>query len=170
MHNLHISKPTIILHPTECTMLINILQTLFNRDLNKLEKEVEQYQNEKQLWVIDKGIANSAGNLCLHLIGNLNTYIGKELGGTGYIRNRDLEFSAKNTPQTELLQKIRATKEMVENTLAKLTAADLAKEYPVMVFDKPMTTEYFLVHLATHLAYHLGQINYHRRLLDGLSV
>ena len=78
------------------TMLTQVLTSLFNRDLDRLQKEIELYSNENTIWHTEKGIANSAGNLCLHLIGNLNTYIGKELGSTGYVRNRELEFSQKD--------------------------------------------------------------------------
>lgn len=147
-------------------MLIETLKTLFNRDLNKLRAEIEQYQNERNLWLIEKGIANSAGNLCLHLIGNLNTYIGATLGNTKYIRNRELEFSLKNIPKADLLNSIDATIIMLNKVLNNLTEEEATKEYPILVFEKTTTTEYLLIHLATHLSYHLGQINYHRRLLD----
>ncbi|MEP6805043.1 MAG: DinB family protein [Flavobacterium sp.] len=146
-------------------MLTETLKSLFNRDLNKLKLEIESYQNESQIWVIDKNISNSAGNLCLHLIGNISTYIGAELGKTGYIRDRPLEFSLKNIPRSELISKIEHTIIVVNNTLDSLTEEDLQAVYPQIVFEKEMTTEFFLVHLATHLGYHLGQINYHRRLV-----
>ena len=146
--------------------MIRSLKTLFLRDLNKLRKEIELYKEERKLWIIDKNISNSAGNLCLHLIGNLNTYIGKELGGTAYIRNRDLEFSQKDIPQAELLKQIDETIVVVDKALDKVTDQQLEEEYPVIVFADKMTTGFFLVHLVAHLDYHLGQINYHRRLLD----
>lgn len=146
-------------------MLIETLKSLFNRDLNQLKVEIESYQNESQLWAIDKSISNSAGNLCLHLIGNINTYIGAEIGKTGYIRDRPLEFSLKDIPKTELIAKINDTILVVNNALDRLTKDDLDAIYPQIVFEKEMTTEFFLVHLSTHLAYHLGQINYHRRLI-----
>jgi hypothetical protein len=146
--------------------MIETLKSLYNRDLNKLKLEIESYQNENSLWIIDKNISNSAGNLCLHLIGNLNTYIGAELGKTGYVRNRPLEFSLKDIPKSELISKIENTILVVNNALDSLTEADLGAIYPQIVFEKEMTTGFFLVHLSTHLAYHLGQINYHRRLLD----
>ena len=147
-------------------MLIETLKSLFNRDLNKLKVEIKLYENENQLWVTDKNISNAAGNLCLHLIGNLNTYIGAQIGKTGYIRNRPLEFSLKDIPKSELIKKIEDTIVVVNNALDILTEEDLNKIYPEIVFEKEMTTGFFLVHLATHLAYHLGQINYHRRLFD----
>lgn len=147
-------------------MLTQTLIWPFNRDLNKLKFEIESYKTESNLWVIDKGILNSAGNLCLHLIGNLNTYIGATLGQSGYVRNRELEFSLKNIPQQELVKKIEDTILVLNKTLEVLTENDLNAEYPLVVFEDKMTTEFFLVHLTTHLTYHLGQINYHRRLLD----
>ncbi len=142
------------------------LKSLYNRDLNKLKTEIESYRNEERIWITEKGISNSAGNLCLHLIGNLNHYIGAELGRTGYIRNRDLEFSLKNIPRAELISQIESTIEVVNSSLDQLTEDQLKKDYPVIVFDSKMSTEYFLIHLISHLDYHLGQINYHRRLLD----
>jgi len=147
-------------------MLTETLKTLFNRDLNKLKSEIESYKNEANLWMIDKSIANSAGNLCLHLIGNLNTYIGATLGGSNYIRNRELEFSLKDIPKQELISMIEATLTVVNETVGKITEEQLNSEYPMLVFQEKTSTEFFLVHLTTHLAYHLGQINYHRRLLD----
>ncbi|PWN65864.1 DUF1572 domain-containing protein [Chryseobacterium viscerum] len=142
------------------------LRSLYNRDLNKLKTEIEAYQNEENLWKIDKNIANSAGNLVLHLVGNLNHFIGTHLGNTGYVRQRDLEFSLKDIPRTELIEKIEATAAMIDYALAPLSEDDLKKEYPLVVFEDTMTTDYFLIHLLAHLDYHLGQINYHRRLLD----
>jgi uncharacterized damage-inducible protein DinB len=147
-------------------MLIPVLKRSFRKDLEQLRKEIESYKSEEKIWVIDKSIANSAGNLCLHLIGNLNTYIGGEFGKTGYIRNRDLEFSQKNVSRAELLKRVNDTMDVVENGLDTVTEEQLYGEYPLLVFKEKTTTEFFLVHLATHLAYHLGQINYHRRLLD----
>ncbi|QHV98560.1 DinB family protein [Spirosoma endbachense] len=147
-------------------MLVQILKTLFNRDLNRLKQEISAYQTEEVIWHIEQGIANSAGNLCLHLVGNLNTYIGAELGKTGYIRHRELEFSLKNIPKAELIKKVEETITVVNDALDTLLDEKLDEEYPMLVFDAKTTTGYFLVHLATHLTYHLGQINYHRRLLD----
>ena len=146
-------------------MLIESLKTLFNRDLNQLKTEIESYQNESDIWTIQKGIANSAGNLCLHLIGNLNTYIGAQYGKTGYIRNRPLEFSLKDIPRVELLSKIEETIVVVDNALNYISEVELKKEYPLLVFKDKTSTEFMLIHLTTHLTYHLGQINYHRRLL-----
>ena len=147
-------------------MITESIRSLFNRDLNKLKTEIEAYQNEKNLWIIDKSIANSAGNLCLHLFGNINHFIGAQLGNTGYVRHRELEFSLKDIPRTELIEKIEATIAMTDSVLPQLSDEDIKREYPLIVFESKMTTDYFLIHLVAHLDYHLGQINYHRRLLD----
>ncbi len=147
-------------------MLKQTLKTLYRRDLEKLRKEIDAYQNEGKIWITEKDIPNSAGNLCLHLIGNLNAFIGAEIGKTGYIRQRELEFSQKYIPRGELLKKIDETIIVVDAALETLTDAQFNEEYPLLVFAEKTSTGYFLVHLTTHLAYHLGQINYHRRLLD----
>jgi uncharacterized damage-inducible protein DinB len=147
-------------------MLTETLKLLFERDLKKLKSEIETYKNEKNIWCIDKNITNSAGNLCLHLIGNLNWFIGAQLGNTGYIRQREIEFSATNIRRTDLLKEIDKTRAILDKTLDKITDDKLEAEYPILIFEQKTSTYYFLVHLTTHLAYHLGQINYHRRLLD----
>jgi uncharacterized damage-inducible protein DinB len=147
-------------------MVLKTLNTLFQRDLAQLATEIDAYRNESNLWLVDKEITNCAGNLCLHLVGNLNAYIGATLGGSGYIRQRELEFSEKNVPKKELLRRIKETAAILDKTLEKLKEEDMNKVFPQMVFKEKMTTGFFLMHLATHLTYHLGQINYHRRLLD----
>ncbi|OYU84074.1 MAG: DinB superfamily protein [Flavobacterium sp. BFFFF2] len=147
-------------------MLTTTLISLFERDLNRVIHELNQYQTEMNIWRIEKNISNSAGNLTLHLIGNLSTYIGKEIGKTDYIRNRPLEFSETNVSRDELIDKLNQTIIVIKNALTHMTDGDLSKEYPVLVFSEMTSTDYLLVHLTTHLAYHLGQINYHRRLID----
>jgi len=147
-------------------MITDTLKALFTRDLTKLKTEVQAYNNEANMWLVEKDISNTAGNLCLHLIGNLNWFVGAPYANTGYVRHRELEFSTKNTPRAELLAEIDNTLAVVLTALDNITEDQLASEYPHRVFKEPMTTEHFLMHLSTHLAYHLGQINYHRRLLD----
>jgi len=147
-------------------MLTETLIKLFKRDLNKLKTEIESYTNEANLWLSNESVSNSGGNLCLHLVGNLNTFIGAAFGNTGYVRQRDFEFSLKDVPREELVRQVDDVIVVVENALKGLSEADLKKEYSRRVFEEKMTTEFFLVHLTAHLSYHLGQINYHRRLLD----
>ncbi|RVU00993.1 DinB family protein [Mucilaginibacter limnophilus] len=147
-------------------MFTETLRTLFSRDLGKLKDELASYHHEANIWRIDGNILNSAGNLSLHLIGNLNTYIGAVLGHTGYVRKRPAEFALKDVPRVELIAQIKETAAVVDKVLGSLTEKTLLDEYPQLVNDAQMTTEFFLVHLAMHLSYHLGQVNYHRRLLD----
>ena len=146
-------------------MLIESLKILLNRDLNQLKTKIESYQNENDICKIQKGITNCVGNLCLHLVGNLNTYIGAVFGKSNYIRNRALEFSLNDIPKTELLSKIEVTLVFVENARTSNSEVELKKEYPLLVFEAKNLTECMLIRLTTHLASHLGQINYHRRLL-----
>lgn len=138
----------------------------FERDLTALHREIASYNSETNLWITSENISNSAGNLCLHLIGNLNHFIGAILGKTGYTRNRDKEFSTKQVPRTELLSSIDKTRHMVSHTLQNLSAEEYNSLYPVEFLGKNLLTDQLLLQLSTHLNYHLGQINYHRRLLD----
>jgi hypothetical protein len=124
------------------------------------------YSKTKRTSGTTGSIKNSAGNLCLHLVGNLNTYIGKNIGQTNYVRNRDAEFSLKNIPQQTLIQKVVETRSVVSVGLEKLTDAQLELRYPEDVMGYEMTNGYFLIHLNSHLSYHLGQINYIRRVFE----
>src|SRR3954470_10492274 len=138
----------------------------FERDRTALEKEITSYTDEKNLWIVSKSIKNSGGNLCLHLIGNLNHFVGAILGKTGYICDRDKEFSTKEVSRAELMSGLEKTKHLVTNTLIKLTADQYNSLYPIEFLGKNLMTDQMLLQLATHLNYHLGQINYHRRLLN----
>lgn len=141
------------------------LTKLFHRDLNILYKEIASYQKESRLWEVTEGINNAGGNLALHLVGNLKTYVGKNLGKIEYTRNRELEFSSKNIPQQEVLLAIEETNTIVNKVLSEISNDTLSEVYPENVLGYEMTTLYFLIHLHGHLTYHLGQINYHRRIL-----
>lgn len=145
--------------------LIETLIRLFERDLNKLTTELNNYRDERSIWQLRGEINNTAGNLCLHLCGNLQHYIGVGLANTDYKRDRDREFSDKGISRAELLKLVAKTKDTVLNALRNFDASKLDSEYPLPVFDYQMTHTHFLVHLQGHLQYHLGQINYHRRLI-----
>ena len=147
-------------------MLRKILTDLFERDLSKLKEEIQLYSNAEDLWKTREGLSNSGGNLCLHICGNLEHFFGAVLGNSGYVRDRDAEFSNTGVPRDQLLAAVDAARHSVLSTLAELTEEDLDSPYPIEVFGHAMTKGYFLTHLATHLNYHLGQINYHRRLLS----
>lgn len=150
-------------------MLVKILQKIIIRDLEKLKVEISSYKDEKNLWRTNFLVSNSAGNLCLHIIGNLNTYIGLAIGNSGYVRNRELEFTDKNVSVQNLLDQIEKTIIMVNKTFDNLTDTDLQLEYTMEVSVGKTTTAYYLTHITAHLSYHLGQINYHRRIFETLK-
>ena len=132
--------------------------------LNRLRGEVEHYSDDRSFWTASEGINNSAGNLCLHLLGNLNHYIGAKLGETGYVRDRPSEFSSKNTPREEILKRIDQTVATVRETLGKLSEQDFANQYPGDEGEEQRSIGGELLRIANHFNYHLGQINYLRRL------
>jgi uncharacterized damage-inducible protein DinB len=139
---------------------------IFDRDIDKLKLEIESFKDQRNLWITSGSISNSAGNLCLHLIGNLNHFIGAVIGESGYVRNREAEFNSKNIDSAKLIKMIRDTRDEVSSALKNFDESKLSSVYPIQVFGYDMTYEYFLLHLTTHLSYHLGQINYLRRILD----
>ncbi len=145
--------------------MLKDLIALYKRDLEKFVGELEAYPDEASIWVIAPDIKNPAGNLALHIVGNLNTFIGVNLGQTGYVRDRPAEFSSRDVPRAELVQMLRDTSSMIEQVLSKPDLAPLESIYPQEVLGYPMTHQYFLIHLYGHLSWHLGQVNYHRRLL-----
>jgi hypothetical protein len=139
---------------------------IITRDLEKLKQELLLYKNEENIWTVEKGITNSTGNLALHLVGNLKTFIGLQLGNHVYVRNREAEFSSKNISLLDLVKSIDETMTVVNDTLESIKNSDLTVDHAYLIWDKPHTIEYMLIHLCGHLNYHLGQVNYHRRLLD----
>jgi len=147
-------------------MLKESLLDIFERDLNKLKDEINLYADENKLWVVKGEISNSAGNLCLHLIGNLNHFIGATLGETNYARNRDAEFASENISRQEIIAEIEKTIEVVKSALSNLTGEDFDGDFPIEKHGKTVKTDFMLLHLLTHFNYHLGQINYHRRLIS----
>jgi uncharacterized damage-inducible protein DinB len=141
------------------------LLALFKRDLEKLVLELEAYESEAKIWVRVGEIKNPAGNLVLHLHGNLNHFVGKILGKLEFVRDREAEFSRTDLPRAELIAMVQATIAMLEAVLPALSPEDLEQPYPLEVLGYPMTSGYFLIHLYGHLNWHLGQVNYHRRLV-----
>jgi len=147
-------------------MILDELIRLFERDIKRMKVEIDAYSKEENLWKVDQRITNSAGNLCLHLIGNMSYFVGKEIGGFQYVRDRDFEFAGKDVPKSELIAMIEKLEHVVTASLEGLDECMLEKDYPLEVFGSKMTYNFFLIHLFGHFSYHLGQINYHRRLLD----
>lgn len=137
---------------------------LYERELNRLLTEIQNYTTDAALWKVEKGISNSGGNLILHLCGNLKHFIGAQIGNTGFVREREAEFSTKDVSREELKELVRETTSAVLEVINAMEEADLTKPFPLQPFGYEMTNEYMLIHLLGHLNYHLGQINYHRRL------
>ncbi len=145
-------------------MVTQHLIPLFERDLNKLKEEINLYSGDEAIWKVREGIINCGGNLCLHLVGNLQHFIGAVLGNSGYVRNREAEFKLRNIPRHKLVEEIDSTRSIVIDTLEQLTRNDLQKEYPQQIGGETVITEHLLIFLLAHFNYHLGQINYHRRI------
>lgn len=139
----------------------------FSKYLNQLRNEISQYKNESDLWKLTENISNTPANLALHLCGNLNHNIGSVIGNNGYLRNRDLEFSVKGVSREEILKTIDSTAEKVLPILDKLTTDDYTKPFPESSHGEEQSNIDAVTRVALHLAYHIGQINYHRRIIGG---
>ena len=148
-------------------MLPQSLLALLARDLGAVRRELEAYADETLIWAPVPGIPNSAGVLTRHIAGNLQHYVGTVLGGTGYVRDRDAEFTAPPWPRHRLIAELRTTEEAVARVLPSLTPEQLAGRYPEPVAEYHLETGDFLSHLAVHCGFHLGQIGYHRRAATG---
>ncbi len=146
-------------------MSVEVFSSLFARDLGKAAEEVEKYVSDEALWTLADGIGNSGGNLALHLAGNINHFIGAVLGGSGYVRDRDKEFADKDISRAEVAGGLRAAALAAAESFGSMTDEDLEADYPQEFLGEVRTNAWVLAHLLTHLNYHLGQINYHRRLL-----
>ena len=151
--------------------MLTDLQTLYTRDLTAVIRELEAYPDEGSLWRVQGDIINPAGNLALHLIGNLSQFIGDDLGGVGYTRDRPAEFARRDAPRAELIEGLTHVRTLVQDTLDGLTEESLAQVHPrtLPAFPPGMTSGAFLLHLYGHLNWHLGQLNYHRRLTTAVG-
>lgn len=162
---------------TDESMIRESLEFVLLRDLQSLKAQIAAYPDDDSIWKTVPGISNSAGNLVLHLAGNLRHFFGATLGATGYVRDRPAEFSTTGLSREDLQREVQAAIDDLKTTLARLDANQLSGAYPLPVPDRQVRTADFLVHLAVHLTYHLGQIDYHRRILtpdpkpvDNLSI
>ena len=147
-------------------MLNTILANFYERDLRKLIEEIKLFKKEEDLWRTQGSIKNSAGNLALHIIGGLNYLIGTNLAQTGYVRDRDKEFTIKDVERTELIARLEALILLINETLNSFTEEQLQAEYPIIFDNEKRSNQYLLVQLLTHLNYHLGQVNYLRRSFE----
>jgi DinB superfamily len=147
--------------------MLNELSMLYARDLQALTRELEAYPSEASLWQPAPGILNPGGTLALHLAGNLSEFVGRRLGGRPYTRDREAEFGRRDVPRAELLKLVQQAADAVHTTLQGLDPATLTQPYPTPLpgFPPDMTVTYMLIHLHSHISWHLGQMNYHRRML-----
>lgn len=142
--------------------------TLMVRELRAFGAELDLFPDDETPWKTAPGITNSAANLALHVAGNLQHFVGAVLGHTGYLRNRDLEFSRSSGSREEVKKELAAAIRAVEETMPKLTAEVLASDYPLkMIEGKRIETALYLHHLCSHASFHLGQAGYARRVLTG---
>lgn len=147
--------------------MIEDFSTILLRDLDALVREIDLYPSDAALWAELPGTPNRGGTLALHLAGNLRHFVGAVLGGTGYVRDRDAEFASRDLPRSEVVALVRAAREEVRATLAKLDGKALDADYPLVLAERRLSTRLFLLQLAVHLTFHLGQIDYHRRATSG---
>jgi hypothetical protein len=145
------------------------LAAILDRDLATLRREVEAYPDEHGLWREIPGVANVGGTLVLHLTGNLQHYFGARLAKTSYVRDRAAEFARRNVPRSELLREVDAARAAVKAASTSVSAAQLAADFPETIGGSRVQTGDYLGHLAVHFAYHLGQLDYHRRVVTGLN-
>lgn len=144
-------------------MITSSLAEITLRDLEKFKEEIRLFPDDR-LWSVQGDIKNSAGNLALHLTGNLKHFIGAMLGNTGYVRQREKEFFDTNISKEQLLQGLNEAGAVVSQALAAFPEEKLSAIFPIEFAGRQITTFQMLLHLTTHLNYHLGQVNYLRRL------
>lgn len=142
-------------------------QTLFLRELHAFCREIEAYPDDASVWAQPTGIANSAGTLALHIAGNIQHFIGAMLGQSGYMRDRPREFAARDLPRGEILHELNAAIRAVENGIPRLADDAFDGPFPEAIGGRTISTGAWLMHLLAHLAYHLGQVDYHRRIVTG---
>ncbi len=145
------------------------IQRVLSRDLEALRRELQAYPNEADVWKVPAGVANSAGSLARHLTGNMSHFIGAVIGENGYVRNREEEFGGPPVASSEMMRRIDVALTSVDEGLGAINDLDLEKPYPVELMGNILTIGQFLIHLVGHFNYHLGQIDYHRRLVTGLN-
>jgi hypothetical protein len=143
--------------------------SILDRELATLRREVEAYPNEGDLWREIPGIANVGGTLALHLVGNIQHYLGAQLAHTGYVRDRPAEFARRNVPRAELVREIEAARAAVKAAGAAVSGRQLVADFPEVIAGCRFQIGEYLVHLVSHFAYHLGQLDYHRRVATGMN-
>jgi uncharacterized damage-inducible protein DinB len=151
------------------TPLVQCLAAVLSRELHALRREVEAYPDDDSPWATREGLPNAGGNLVLHLCGGLRHFVGAMLGQSGYVRDRPREFAAIGLKRIELLAEIAEAESVVSTVIPALSDADLGAPFPETLGGATVETADFLLHLCAHLGYHLGQVDYHRRIVTGNS-
>lgn len=144
-----------------------VLAAIITRELGTLVRELNAYPTEAGIWELPAGVPNSAGTLALHAAGNLQHFVGAVLGGSSFVRDRDAEFSRRGVPRAELIADLQRAARVVHETLSTMEAGRFEAWYPLPVANRRVNTGEFIMHLASHLAYHAGQLDYHRRIVTG---
>lgn len=142
-------------------------RVLLTRELETFAREIELFPDDEAPWRTLPGVTNSAGVLARHVCGNLKHFVGAVLGGSGFVRDRDAEFAAREGSRAELARELRETASLVAEVLPRVTDEALAGPYPQPVGGVEVPCDRFLLHLCTHLALHLGQAGYLRRAVTG---
>jgi hypothetical protein len=148
-------------------LLRSALLTTVVRELRAVKRELEAYPDEASVWRPVPGVPNTGGTLALHLAGNVQHYFGAVLGHDGYKRDREAEFARRDIPRKDLLAGIDAAIGSAERTLKTIGDDAFHGLFPEPIAKRTVSTSTFLVHLAVHLSYHLGQLDYHRRAVTG---
>jgi uncharacterized damage-inducible protein DinB len=142
------------------------LAFLFRRHLARLVRQLDAI-DDVRLWEVRPGITNSAGHLLLHLNGNLREYIGRQMGGVPYVRDRMRESGTAPVPRSEMAAAIAELASLIPGVLERTPDGRWDETFPEDVLGEPLTYRHFVMHLFGHLHYHLGQIDYLRRVLTG---
>jgi Protein of unknown function (DUF1572) len=148
-------------------MILPSVIAILDRDLRALRREIEAYPDEDSLWLTPAGVPNSAGTLALHLAGNVQHYLGARLGASGYVRDRPAEFARRNVPRSEIVQQVEAARKSLTAAASRLGESGLPTEFPEVIGNLRFETGDYLIHLVSHFNFHLGQIDYHRRMVTG---
>ncbi len=143
------------------------LALIYRRDLSRLLQQVEAFPDDATLWKTLPGVTNCAGNLVLHLEGNLREFVGRQLGGQDYQRQRPLEFSTTGLTKANLTERIHRLRETIPHAIEGISDARMAASYPEDFLGVPLSALQMLIHLNGHLGFHLGQIDYLRRIVTG---
>ena len=148
------------------TDVAELVRKALIEELETLRDEVRQAAEsltDQQLWQKPIEPGNSVGNLILHLTGNLNHFVGAQLGGSGYVRDREREFSdSERLPRQSLLANLDKAVATFRKIVSGLNADQLAATHPTEKFGSVLKT---LVHLVAHFALHRGQVSYILRMI-----